>query len=51
VASVGARPDPPPQRGSAPINTLVLIHDLAKFRIGIFRRLLASGRGVSEADD
>jgi hypothetical protein len=33
------------------INTPVLIHDLDKSRIGIFRRLFACGRKVSEADD
>ena len=41
----------PPQEGCPPINTLVLIHVLDESRIGIFRRLFACGRRVSEADD
>jgi hypothetical protein len=38
-------------RGTPSIITPVLIHDLDKSRIGIFRRLFACGSEVSEADD
>ena len=41
---LGAPAQQSPAEGKvSPINTPVLIHDLDKFRIGIFRRLFACG--------